>query len=130
MWSKIVDYTRQNKYDCVIGLGGGSTLELAKLTAVVSENEGNVKNYLNLTGTKELKHKGIRKILIPTTSGTGSEVTDISVLSLKGTKDVITHPYLLADVAIIDPQLTFSVPKRVTAATGIDALTHAVDDCF
>ncbi|MGG3467034.1 iron-containing alcohol dehydrogenase [Neobacillus pocheonensis] len=123
----LVAFTRQGEFDCVIGLGGGSALDLAKLAAVVSQNDGSVKDYLNLTGTKPLVHKGIPKILIPTTSGTGSEVTDIAVLSLEGTKDVVTHDFLLADLAIVDPQLTISVPKRITAATGIDALTHAVE---
>ncbi|MEH7335735.1 iron-containing alcohol dehydrogenase [Neobacillus drentensis] len=124
---KLVEYTRQGEFDCVIGLGGGSALDLAKLAAVISQNEGTVVDYLNLTGTKSLVHKGIPKILIPTTSGTGSEVTDIAVLSLKGTKDVVTHDFLLANLAIVDPQLTISVPSRITAATGIDALTHAVE---
>jgi alcohol dehydrogenase class IV len=124
---RLVEFAREGNFDCVIGLGGGSALDLAKLAAVISKNEGSTADYLNLTGTKQLKHEGIPKILIPTTAGTGSEVTDIAVLSLKGTKDVVTHNYLLANVAIVDPQLTLSVPKRVTAATGIDALTHAVE---
>ncbi|MGG1675394.1 iron-containing alcohol dehydrogenase [Neobacillus sp. NRS-1170] len=124
---KLVEFTREGEFDCVIGLGGGSALDLAKLAAVISHNEGKVMDYLNLTGTKSLVHKGIPKILIPTTSGTGSEVTDIAVLSLTGTKDVVTHDFLLANLAIVDPQLTISVPKRITAATGIDALTHAVE---
>jgi alcohol dehydrogenase len=124
---RLVAFTRLNRFECVIGLGGGSALDLAKLAAVISMNDGEVKDYLNLSGNKQLKNKGITKILIPTTSGTGSEVTDIAVLSLKGTKDVVTHDYLLADLAIVDPQLTLTVPKRITAATGIDALTHAVE---
>lgn len=124
---KLVDYTRGENFDCVIGMGGGSTLDLAKMTAVVAKNEGNVEDYLNLNGTKKPARKGLPKILIPTTSGTGSEVTDIAVFSLEGTKDVITHDFLLADIAIVDPQLTITVPKRVTAATGVDALTHAVE---
>src|SRR5690606_22531931 len=87
----------------------------------------NVRNYLNLTGTQKIMKKGLPKILIPTTSGTGSEVTNISVLSLETTKDVVTHDYLLPDVAIVDPALTVSLPARVTAATGVDAFTHAVE---
>ncbi|GGG13844.1 iron-containing alcohol dehydrogenase [Paenibacillus abyssi] len=124
---KLVSYTRDGKFDLVIGVGGGSALDLAKLAAVLSSHEGKVADYLNLTGTKKLEHKGLPKIMIPTTSGTGSEVTNISVLSLESTKDVVTHDYLMADVAIIDPQLTVSVPPRVTAATGVDALTHAIE---
>ncbi|WP_240421452.1 iron-containing alcohol dehydrogenase [Paenibacillus periandrae] len=124
---KLVAYTREGNFELVIGVGGGSALDLAKLAAVLATHEGKVAEYLNLTGTKKLQHKGLPKILIPTTSGTGSEVTNIAVLSLETTKDVVTHDYLMADVAIVDPQLTLSVPSRVTAATGVDALTHAIE---
>ncbi|MFI2130698.1 iron-containing alcohol dehydrogenase [Lysinibacillus fusiformis] len=124
---KLVDFTRKHQFDLVIGLGGGSALDLAKLAAVLAVHDGKVADYLNLTGTKALEHKGLPKILIPTTSGTGSEVTNISVLSLDTTKDVVTHDYLLADSAIVDPELTISLPPKVTAATGVDALTHAIE---
>lgn len=124
---KLVDFTRKHPFDLVIGVGGGSALDLAKLAAVLAKHDGKVADYLNLTGTKTLDNKGLPKILIPTTSGTGSEVTNISVLSLDTTKDVVTHDYLLADVAIVDPALTISLPSKVTAATGIDALTHAIE---
>jgi len=124
---KLVAYTRDNAFDMVIGVGGGSALDLTKLAGVLASHDGNVADYLNLTGTKQITKKGLPTILIPTTSGTGSEVTNISVLSLETTKDVVTHDYLLADVAIVDPALTISLPPKVTAATGIDALTHAVE---
>ncbi|KAA9022923.1 iron-containing alcohol dehydrogenase [Niallia endozanthoxylica] len=124
---KLVAYTRANEFDMVIGVGGGSALDLSKLAGVLASHEGKVEDYLNLAGTKQIMKKGLPKILIPTTSGTGSEVTNISVLSLETTKDVVTHDYLLADVAIVDPALTVSLPPKVTASTGIDALTHAVE---
>lgn len=124
---RLVNFVQQEKGDLVIGIGGGSALDLAKAAAVLSSHEGHVAEYLNLTGTKEINKKGLPKILIPTTSGTGSEVTNITVLSLERTKDVITHDFLLADVTIVDPILTITMPKRVTAATGIDALTHAIE---
>ena len=124
---KLVAYTRDHQFDMVIGVGGGSALDLTKLAGVLASHEGKVEDYLNLTGTKKISKKGLPKILIPTTSGTGSEVTNISVLSLETTKDVVTHDYLLADVAIVDPALTISLPPKVTAATGVDALTHAVE---
>ena len=124
---KLVAFTRTGEFEMVIGVGGGSALDLAKLAAVLAGHEGSAADYLNLTGTKSIEKRGLPKILIPTTSGTGSEVTNISVLSLETTKDVVTHDYLLADVAIVDPELTVSVPSKVTAATGIDALTHAVE---
>lgn len=124
---KLVAFTKKHQFDLVIGLGGGSALDLAKLAGVLATHEGKVADYLNLTGNRTLTHKGVPKILIPTTSGTGSEVTNISVLSLDTTKDVVTHDYLLPDVAIVDPALTISLPPKVTAATGIDALTHAIE---
>ena len=113
--------------DFVIGIGGGSSLDIAKAVSVLHGNEGSIENYLNLSGDKSLANRGLPKLLIPTTAGTGAEVTDISVFSLEGTKDVITHEFLLADVAVVDPDLTMTVPPKVTAATGVDALTHAVE---
>lgn len=124
---ELVKFAKDAKAELVIGIGGGSALDLSKLAAVLAGHEGLVADYLNLSGSLSLSHKGLPKILIPTTSGTGSEVTNISVLSLESSKDVIADDYLLADVAILDPALTVSVPPRVTAATGIDALTHAVE---
>lgn len=124
---KLVDFARKGDYSLVIGIGGGSALDMAKLAAVFSHNPGSLKDYLNLTATKKIQQKGLPKILIPTTSGTGAEVTNISVLALEHTKDVIIHDYLIADTAIVDPELTVTMPPKVTAATGADALTHAIE---
>lgn len=124
---ELIYFARSSEAQMVIGLGGGSVLDLAKLAAVLITHEGDVDEYLNLSGHRFIENKGIPKIIIPTTSGTGSEVTNISVLSLDGSKDVIAHDYLLADIALLDPSLTVTVPARVTAATGIDALTHAIE---
>lgn len=124
---EIVDFARNNNFSLVIGLGGGSALDLAKLAAVLINNPGAVENYLNLNASLKINNKGVPKILIPTTSGTGTEVTNISVLSLEETKDAVVHDYLIADIAIVDPKLTLTVPPKVTAATGADALTHAIE---
>ncbi len=127
----MVSFTRKGGFDIAVGLCGGSALGLVKLVSVLADHEGPAADYLKLTGTKKVEKKGLPKILIPTTSRTGSEVTNISVLSLETkletTKDVITHNHLFADVAIVDPELTLSVSPRVTASTSIDALTHAVE---
>ncbi len=124
---RLVDFTKVGNYELIIGLGGGSTLDLAKLAAILATHDGSVADYLNLTGTKSIENVGLPKILMPTTSGTGSEVTNISVLSLKSTKDVVTDDRLMPNVAIVDPELTVSLPANITAATGVDALTHAVE---
>lgn len=124
---RIIKKVREGKYDLIIGLGGGSCLDLTKIAAVLSQNEGNINDYLNLTGTKVLKKEGIPSILIPTTAGTGSEVTDIAVFSLEETKDVISHPFLLSDYVIVDFSLTYTLPNKITASSGIDALTHAIE---
>src|SRR5690625_3477948 len=75
--NEVVESVRKSKPDLVIGVGGGSTLDLAKIAAVLTENKGDIEDYLNLSGTKKIINKGLPKVLIPTTSGTGSEVTDI-----------------------------------------------------
>ncbi len=124
---KLVDFTRQGNYDLLIGFGGGSVLDMAKIAAVLADNPGDVAEYLNISGSKKPQQKGKPKIIIPTTSGTGAEVTNIGVLALEKTKDVVVHNYLIADVAIVDPLFTLSVPPAVTAATGADALTHAIE---
>lgn len=124
---KLLLYARRGNYDLIIGFGGGSVLDLAKLTAVMIAHPGSVGDYLNLSATREIQHRGIPKVLIPTTSGTGSEATNIAVLSLGTTKDVISHDHLQADLAIVDAHLTVSLPPRITAATGMDALTHAIE---
>lgn len=125
--NKIINKIRQKDYDLVIGIGGGSVIDVAKASAVLAKHEGDVEDYLNIQGTREIKEPGLPKILIPTTSGTGAEVTDIAVFALENTKDVINHKYLLADYVIVDYSLTYSMPKRVTASSGVDALTHAIE---
>lgn len=100
--NQVVDEIRKSKAELVIGVGGGSALDLAKAAAVLAENDGYVQDYLNLSGGKKFARRGLPKILIPSTAGTGAEVTDISVYSLEDTKDVITHNCLLMETVIVN----------------------------
>ncbi|ARI78621.1 iron-containing alcohol dehydrogenase [Halobacillus mangrovi] len=125
--NQMVEQARESQAELVVGVGGGSALDLAKAAAVFIDNKGGVEDFLNLSGQQKFESRGVPKVLIPTTSGTGAEVTDISVFSLEDTKDVMTHPYLLADYAIIDPVMTYTLPPNVTASSGMDALTHAIE---
>lgn len=125
--NEIVQEVRKAQPDLVIGLGGGSTIDLAKAASLVAPQEGNIENYLNLTGDMNLENNKIPNILMPSTSGTGAEVTDIAVFSTGDSKDAITNPLMIADYAVADPFYTYSLPPKVAAASGIDALTHAIE---
>lgn len=112
--------------DLIVGLGGGSSLDIAKVTAVLMTNGGDLNAYI---GIGNIPKAGIPTIMIPTTSGTGSEVTPIAILSDKKEqlKKGIVSEFLYPKYALIDPELTVSLPPHVTAYTGIDALTHAIE---
>lgn len=114
------------KFDAVVGYGGGSSMDVAKAGAILVTNPPPVKQYL---GLGKVPKRGIPIVAIPTTSGTGSEVTNISILRdvQANTKGGIVSPFIIPDVAIVDPLLTLSLPPRLTASTGMDALCHAVE---
>lgn len=119
-------YAIDHKVDLLVGLGGGSPIDTAKCVSVVMTNGGKTQDYL---GIDKVPLPGLPKIFIPTTAGTGSEVTNVAVLSLKElqTKKGIVSRFLMADTAILDPELTLNLPGPITAATGMDALTHAIE---
>jgi alcohol dehydrogenase class IV len=112
--------------DLIIGIGGGSALDVAKATAALCG-----KDHLSpyLSGVKTIESRTVKCILLPTTSGTGSEVTMNAIFGDEGqqVKRGLVSPMFLPDVAIIDPELTISCPPRVTAASGVDAFTHAIE---
>lgn len=120
-----INLTKQKDYDLVIGVGGGSSLDVAKLVSVSLTNQEKVEDFV---GADKIPKKGKPKILIPTTAGTGSEITHTSVVILpdKGKRSIYSN-YLIADVAIVDPKLTLTMPPKVTASTGLDALGHAIE---
>ena len=117
---------RQSDFDAVVGLGGGSAMDVAKTVAMLLGNQGDILDYL---GQNRVPHKGLPLILLPTTAGTGSEIGRGALFYVPehNAKESIFSPHLLADLAIIDPALTISCPPHVTAASGIDALSHAIE---
>lgn len=121
-----LNMAKEGKHDVFIGLGGGSSLDIAKAVSVLLTNGGDILNYV---GIDKITRDGLDTILIPTTAGTGSEVTPIAVLSDKKEhlKKGIVSDKLYPTVALVDPELTISLPPATTAYTGIDALTHAIE---
>lgn len=116
----------REKVDLVIGIGGGSAIDIAKTAAVMATNKGALNEFF---GIDLIPQSGLDTIIIPTTAGTGSEVTPIVILSdeKEKLKKGIVSPHLFPKVAILDPVLTRGLPPQVTAATGMDSLIHAVE---
>jgi alcohol dehydrogenase len=121
-----VEAARNSNAQMLIGLGGGSPMDITKTSAVMLTNRGPIGAYF---GINLIPKRGLPTILIPTTAGTGSEVTPIAILSDEGEKlkKGIVSPYLYPAIAILDAELTRGLPPHVTAATGLDALIHAIE---
>ncbi len=117
---------RQLEADLVVGMGGGSAMDTAKAAAILITNGGKAQDYV---GLNLVSLPGPSTIMIPTTAGTGAEVTFTAVFTNRQTssKGGINSPFLFPQVALLDPELTLSLPPHVTAATGMDALTHAIE---
>jgi alcohol dehydrogenase class IV len=120
-----VEQARAENVDCVVSVGGGSSLDTAKLIAVLLNSEQKIDD---MYGVNLVRGERLPLILAPTTAGTGSEVTPISIVTT-GTneKKGVVAPQLLPDYAILDAELTVGLPAPVTAATGIDAMVHAIE---
>ena len=116
----------KNKNDIIIGIGGGSAMDVAKAIAVLATNKGSAVDYL---GLNKVPQQGLPKIMIPTTAGTGSEVTFTAVFVRKKLKkkEGMNSPHLYPELALLDPELTLSLPPQPTAQTGLDALCHAIE---
>lgn len=119
------DNARSHKTDIVIGFGGGSSMDVAKLISILAAGD---QPLASMYGIGNVKGDRLPLVQIPTTAGTGSEVTPISIVTTgETTKMGVVSPKLYADLAILDAQLTVGLPAKVTAATGIDAMVHAIE---
>lgn len=121
---------KAEKCDLVIVAGGGSSMDIAKGAAILATNEGSIHDYLAGRGEeiKEPVNPPIPLIAIPTTSGSGSEVSEcIVIVDTNNIKDIMFSPMLAATYAVVDPELTYSVPKNTTINTGLDVLSHALE---
>lgn len=128
--SEALALARKEKCDVFIGFGGGSAMDTAKAVSVMMNNEGEFLDYLEVIGKGQtLKNRALPCIAIPTTSGTGAEVTKNAVLGVKDSqlKVSLRSENMLARVVLLDPELTVSVPPAVTASTGLDALTQVIE---
>ncbi len=125
---RAADYARERKADCIIGLGGGSSLDVSKIVSCMMDNEGSIYEYY-AGGTRQLKGRKTQLVCIPTTAGTGSEVTNVGVFTDQktGTKMPMVHPLFWPDLALVDPELTYTLPPAVTASTGMDAFCHGME---
>ena len=121
-------YKRQDQHcDCTLALGGGSVIDTAKAIGMLAVNGGNVEDY-QMNG-KQVTAVPPLFIAVPTTSGTGAEATKTSVVlnNYNGLKKSLYHTTMIADIVILDPSLTTGLPAKITAATGMDALSHAIE---
>jgi alcohol dehydrogenase class IV len=124
------DLARRRSIQVVVGIGGGSALDAAKAIAALAANEGDPLDYLEVVGAgKAIAHAPLPLIEVPTTAGTGSEVTRNAVLSVpeRRVKASLRSPLMLPRLAVVDPELTYELPPSVTATTGLDALTQLIE---
>ena len=125
-----VKLARQKQCDAVVGLGGGSVIDAAKAIAAMATNPGDLSDYLEVIGAgKPLTEQPLFCIALPTTAGTGAEVTKNSVIKSleQNVKVSLRSDAMYPDIALVDPGLTYSMPPALTASTGVDALTHLLE---
>jgi len=128
---EVAGYCRGERCDFVVGLGGGSSIDFAKGVAIAATHSGSVWDYVGRRDyePKPVTDKALPIVAISTTAGTGSEVTQVAVITNPDTKQKpgILSPYIFPKVAVVDPGLTLSLPPRLTASTGFDAFSHALE---
>ncbi|GAB4114141.1 MAG: iron-containing alcohol dehydrogenase [Candidatus Caldatribacteriota bacterium] len=117
---------KQENYDLIVGIGGGSSIDTAKAIGVVVTNGGKCIDY---AGNNKVKNPSMEVIALPTTAGTSAEITDVAVIADRKSKARIgiRSPYVVPSIAILDPLLTLTMPPHITASTGMDALSHAIE---
>ncbi len=118
-----IDFVRDENYDSILGLGGGSSLDTAKVAAVAITNQGRLQDWVK----ESFQRQPAPFILIPTTAGTGSEVSNAAVFATPEVKFALYSPLLYPDIALVEPGLTRTLPPSLTAYTGVDALCHALE---
>ena len=124
---KLLNFFKQNGCDSIIAVGGGSVIDSSKaLNMLIAENRDSLQE---LAGVDIIKNRGVPFVVIPTTAGTGSEVTSVAVIFDEDSKSkmAFASSLLMPDAAIIDPAATQTLPKKLTASSGIDALSHAIE---
>ena len=121
-----VEMAKKTRAQLLVGIGGGSPMDITKTAAIMLTNKGPIGAYF---GVNLVPKPGLPIILVPTTAGTGSEVTPIAILSDEGEKlkKGIVSPYLYPTISILDAELTLGLPPHVTSATGMDALIHGIE---
>lgn len=120
-----VAIAKRNTCDCVIGFGGGSSMDVAKMIALLAVCDQPLEE---MYGVNQVKGSRLPLVLVPTTAGTGSEVTAVSILTTGASeKKGVVSPVILPDIALLDAELTRGLPPHITAATGIDAMVHAIE---
>jgi len=123
-FEKLAAFARAAGAGAVVGVGGGSALDLAKVVATVLTHDGAVAQYV---GPNKFVRPGVPLLLVPTTAGTGAEATRNAMVIAGGRKAFIISQFIVPYAAVLDPLLTVTLPARITAATGLDALSHAVE---
>jgi alcohol dehydrogenase len=124
--AEIVKFAEKGGYDCIVGFGGGSPIDVAKVVAALV---GTGKTVEDIVGIDQVPKKGLPMIAVPTTAGTGSEVTAIAIFANEklNVKQGVVSPYIIPNIALVDPVLTWTCPQHVTAASGLDALIHCIE---